>query len=67
MNMFKERRSYLSSCKDCGWDDRLPPYESWNDLCPKCHAELAWDRGDLWSSKHRPPLEADQKQVEVIA
>ena len=47
--LFRERRDYSPICENCEWTERLPPYKSVNDLCPRCHAQLEWRRGDVAS------------------
>lgn len=55
---FKDRRRYVAACKDCGWDDTTPPFEFFNDLCPKCHAEVIYHRVGLAPLATDRPLEA---------
>lgn len=47
LKLFTERRSYITRCKDCGWNEYLPPYEFENDLCPRCHSELIQRRDTI--------------------
>ena len=67
MRIFKDRRTYIAGCKECGWTENLPPHASVNDICPRCHAELVQLRGNIATFYDERPVMRGQIHVGVMS
>lgn len=65
--IFRDRRRYVPQCVECGWNDSMPPFACSNDLCPKCHSEVVWNRIGWIGSWDALLAGRGEKQMEVLS